>query len=125
MGKTYQPLVVKSLLVLQSSSKTFKAPKWFVKTVGQLLTSRLVAEGGVMAVVRGVLDLGGEGEGVDWKQVNLVAEVLGNPPQGRYHDTERYYSLVCPQLLDMLASNESPVAMIACSSIKTDRKSVV
>jgi len=120
LTKTYQPLVVKSLLVLQSSTKVAKAPKWFSKTVGQFLSSRLMAEGGVMAVVRGVLDLGGGlDEGMDWKQVGLVAEVLGNPPQGKYSETENYYSLICPQLIAMLASEESAVNMIACSSIKT------
>ena len=51
-------------------------------------------------------------------QVNIVAEVLGSPPQGKFSDTEEYYKLVCPQLLEMLASEESVVSMIACSSIK-------
>ena len=37
--------------------------------VGSLLSSRLCAEGGVMAVVRGVLDLGGGVGDMDWKQV--------------------------------------------------------
>merc|ERR1711936_1354469 len=70
------------------------------------------------AVVRGVLDLGGGVGDMDWKQVNIVAEVLGSPPQGKFSDTEEYYKLVCPQLLEMLASEESVVSMIACSSIK-------
>lgn len=119
LTKTYQPLVVKSLLVLQSSTKFAKGPKWFPKTVSQLLSSRLMAEGGVMAVVRGVLDLGGGlDEGMDWKQVGLVAEVLGNPPQSKFVETEKYYSVICPQLIAMLASEESAVNMIACSSIK-------
>ena len=52
------------------------------------------------------------------RQVNIVAEVLGSPPQGKFSDTEEYYKLVCPQLLEMLASEESVVSMIACSSIK-------
>ena len=133
LEKTYQPLVVRSLLVLQSSCKASKAPRWFVNRVGSLLSSRLCAEGGVMSVVRGVLDLGGGVGDMDWKQVgchfktnfysfpsqvNIVAEVLGSPPQGKFSDTEEYYKLVCPQLLEMLASEESVVSMIACSSIK-------
>merc|ERR550532_1455424 len=107
LEKTYQPLVVRSLLVLQSSCKASKAPRWFVNRVGSLLSSRLCAEGGVMAVVRGVLDLGGGVGDMDWKQVNIVAEVLGSPPQEKFSDTEEYYKLVCPQLLEMLASEES------------------
>ena len=50
--------------------------------------------------------------------MNIVAEVLGSPPQGKFADTEEYYKLVCPQLLEMLESEESVVSMIACSSIK-------
>ena len=50
--------------------------------------------------------------------MNIVAEVLGSPPQAKFSDTEEYYKLVCPQLLEMLASEESVVSMIACSSIK-------
>ena len=53
--------------------------------------------------------------------MNIVAEVLGSPPQGKFSDTEEYYKLVCPQLLEMLASEESVVSMIACSSIKVWR----
>ena len=71
LDKTYQPLVVRSLLVLQSSCKASKAPRWFVNRVGSLLSSRLCAEGGVMAVVRGVLDLGGGVGDMDWKQVGV------------------------------------------------------
>ena len=135
LEKTYQPLVVRSLLVLQSSCKASKAPRWFVNRVGSLLSSRLCAEGGVMSVVRGVLDLGGGVGDMDWKQVgfnftiklavfsqvNIVAEVLGSPPKGKFSDTEEYYKLVCPQLLEMLSSEESVVSMIACSSIKVWR----
>ena len=56
-----------------------------------------------------------------FSQVNIVAEVLGSPPQGKFSDTEEYYKLVCPQLLEMLSSEESVVSMIACSSIKVWR----
>ena len=118
LSKTYQPLVVKSLLVLQSGCKVAKAPRWFVTKVGRLLSERLMAEGGVMHVVRGVMDLGSPEDSMDWQQVALVADVLGNPPQGKFAETEAYYQLICPQLLEMLASDESTVSMIACTSIK-------
>jgi len=128
VSKTYQPLVVKNLLILQSNSsnsseankKKPKPPKWFVKTVGSLLSERLLAgDDGVMHVVRGVLDLAGEMEHFDWQKIGLVAGVIGNPPQGKYADIENYYAKVCPQLMAMLASQETTVNMIACSSIKT------
>lgn len=119
--KTYQPSIVKYLLVLQSSSdtKVRKTPKWFTSTISNLLSSRLVLPGGVLNVVRGIMDLGGEAESFDWKKVGLVANVIGNPPHGKYADTDQYYSKVCPQLLELLESSESTVSMIACYSIKT------
>merc|ERR1719436_158759 len=54
---TYQPLIVRSLLVLLSHSEgKEKPPKWFTRTVQALLSSRLVLENGVKSVVRGVMD---------------------------------------------------------------------
>jgi len=119
--KTYQPLIVKYLLILHGDpeSKTFKTPKWFSRTVNNLLSSRLVLPGGVMHVVRGIMDLGGEGDSFDWTKIGMVANVLGNPPHGKYAETEEYYSKVCPQLIELLGSEESTVSMIACYSIKT------
>jgi len=121
IDKTYQPLIVKYLLVLQSNSKssTAKCPKWFSKTVSNLLSSRLVLPEGVLHVVRGVMDLGGEEERFDWKKIGLIGDVLGNPPHGNYHETEVYYSKVGPQLLELLDSEESTVSMIASMGIKT------
>jgi len=119
--KTYQPLIVKYLLVLQSNSgsKSSKSPKWFCKTVSNLLSSRLVLPEGVLHVVRGVMDLGGEGDNFDWNKIGLLGNVLGNPPHGNYKETEVYYSKVCPQLLELLDSPESTVSMIASMGIKT------
>ena len=122
LEKTYQPLVVRSLLVLLSNAETKESParppKWFSRTVQALLSSRLVQENGVKSVVRGVMDLGGEGGSFDWTKVTMVANVLGSPPQGKYADTERYYSQICPQLLELMASEENTVSLIACTSIK-------
>jgi len=119
--KTYQPLIVKYLLILQSNSKNpnTKCPKWFSKTVSNLLSARLVLPDGVLHVVRGVMDLGGEEERFDWRKIGLIGNVLGNPPHGTYKETEVYYSKVCPQLLELLDSEESTVSMIACMGIKT------
>jgi len=119
--KTYQPLIVKYLLVLQSNSggDGKKCPKWFCKTVNSLLSSRLILPDGVLHVVRGIMDLGGEEERFDWKKIGLIGNVLGNPPHGNYHETEVYYSKVCPQLIDLLDSEESTVSMIASMGIKT------
>ena len=123
LERSYQPLIVRSLLVLLSGAEgkagTRRPPKWFTKTLQALLSSRLVMENGVKSVVRGVMDLGGEGGSFDWTKVNMVASVLGSPPQGKYADTEKYYSQICPQLLELMESEDNTVSLIACTSIKT------
>ena len=123
VDKSYQPMVVKFLLMLlgnRDDKKGIKPPKWFMKSVQVMLSSRLMIENGVMNVVRGVLDLGGEGDSFDWTKVNMVADVLGNPPKySKYAETELYFSKICPQLLELMKSDESKISMIACASIKT------
>ena len=74
-------------------------------------------DNGVMNVVQGVMDIGGDGASFDWTNVSMVAVVLGNPPKySKYSETELYF---CPQLLDLMKSEEIKVSLVACSSIKT------
>lgn len=128
--KSYQPMVVKHLLVLHGSAKdksrqaiggeqSAPPPKWFSRRVSQLLTARLVSESGVANVIRGVLDMGGGDDSMDWQKVGLIAAVLGNPPEGKYSSIEAYYQQICPQLLDLLNHEDKVYQMIVCASIKT------
>jgi len=122
LDKTYQPMLIKYLLILLSSkdAKGKKPPKWFVKYIQTQLSVRLTSENGVANVIRAVLDLGGEGTSFDWTKVSMVADVLGNPPKyDKYSDTEQYFAKICPQLLELMKSDESTVSLIACTSIKT------
>lgn len=119
--KTYQPLIVKYFLILQTGSadKTIKTPTWLTKIVGELLTSRLLAPNGVMHVMRGVLDLGGgDPTSMDWKKFGLVASVLASPPSSSYANQEAYYAAICPQLLELLNHDEKVYQMMACSAIR-------
>jgi len=124
--RNYQPTVIKQLLVLQGNAKDKKrvgkaSPKWFTKRVSELLSERLIAEGGVANVIRGVLDMGGDdAEAMDWHKVNLVATVLGNPPEGNYASIEQYYAKICPQILALVEDRQDKVyQMIGCAAIKT------
>uniref|UniRef100_A0A8C8BQG7 Transport and golgi organization 6 homolog n=1 Tax=Otus sunia TaxID=257818 RepID=A0A8C8BQG7_9STRI len=61
---------------------------------------------GVQAVVRGVMEGTGGGAGaeaaaVDWRKCDAVAKILASCPQ-QCLSPEDYYSLVCPQILDLL-----------------------
>jgi len=131
--KSYQPTVVRNLIVLQGSAKGTKksgemkdavkpAPKWFYKKISEMLTGRLTAENGVSNVIRGVLDMGGGdmADNMDWQKIGLIATVLGNPPEGNYASVENYYKEICPQIIEILYKQEDKVyQMIACASIKT------
>eukprot|EP00095_Tigriopus_kingsejongensis_P012027 maker-scaffold593_size129216-snap-gene-0.30 protein:Tk12027 transcript:maker-scaffold593_size129216-snap-gene-0.30-mRNA-1 annotation:"transmembrane and coiled-coil domain-containing protein 7" len=120
LERIYPPLVVKHLLVIQSNPK---GPKWVNALCGQLLSTVLMTENGVMNVIRGVMDVGGSGENVQQThRCQIIAQVLASPPASTYQNVEAYYERVCPQLLDILALKADVEAkdfrLIACASIK-------
>jgi hypothetical protein len=60
-------------------------PKWLQAACGKLLSDRLVQKDGVLNVLRGVLDLGGDSS--DPQKYHLIAQVIANPPSsGSYAD---------------------------------------
>ncbi|TMS05797.1 Transport and Golgi organization protein 6-like protein, partial [Larimichthys crocea] len=116
LGKVYQPIVIKELLILQggpkqsgavrsssgSSSKAALglAPAWLRRLCGQLLSERLIQPNGVQSVVRAILG-GGTGDESDWKKCDGVARLLMTCPQ-QSASADSYYREVCPQILDLL-----------------------
>ncbi|XP_047453418.1 transport and Golgi organization protein 6 homolog [Mugil cephalus] len=110
LGKVYQPIIIKELLVLQGGPKQSgpvggsraalgSAPAWLRRLCGQLLSERLMQTNGVQAVVRAVLE-GGTGGESDWRKCDAVARILVACPQQASADV--YFRLVCPQILDLL-----------------------
>ncbi|XP_074534712.1 transport and Golgi organization protein 6 homolog [Halichoeres trimaculatus] len=115
LGKVYQPIVIKELLILQGgpkqspggvsggpSSRTAlgSAPAWLRRLCGQLLSERLTQPNGVQAVVRAILG-GGTGGESDWKKCESVARILVTCPQ-QSASADSYYRQVCPQILELL-----------------------
>ncbi|XP_029909812.1 transport and Golgi organization protein 6 homolog [Myripristis murdjan] len=113
LGKVYQPIVVKELLILQggpkqsgaagsSSSRAAlgSAPPWLRRLCGQLLSERLMQPNGVQAVIRAILE-GGTGGESDWRKCDGVARILVACPQ-QSASPDSYYRQVCPQILDLL-----------------------
>ncbi|GAA6101740.1 transport and Golgi organization protein 6 homolog [Tachysurus ichikawai] len=106
LGRVYQPLVIKELLVLQGglkavpSSRLSQAPAWLRRLCGQLLSERLMQPHGVQAVVRAILEGSGGGDS-DWRKCDAIARILATCPQQSL-STESYYSQVCPQVLGLL-----------------------
>ncbi|KAK7152019.1 hypothetical protein R3I94_008377 [Phoxinus phoxinus] len=118
LGKVYQPIVIKELLVLQGGPKQgssgsrggcpggggkalSQAPPWLRRLCGQLLSDRLMQPQGVQAVVRAILEGTGAGGDSDWRKCDAVAKILAACPQQSL-SAECYYSQVCPQVLELL-----------------------
>ena len=116
INRIYQPMVVKYLLVLQSTgaqeatkplpksinAKRLRTPKWLQTACGILLSNRLTKPQGLMHVIRGILDIGAE-TSEDLKKFQIIASIISNPPStGKYSDLEEYFSLICPQILQIL-----------------------
>ncbi|XP_008303147.1 transport and Golgi organization protein 6 homolog, partial [Stegastes partitus] len=114
LGKVYQPIVVKELLVLQGGPKQAapagssggsggsgsraglgSAPAWLRRLCGRLLSERLMQPNGVQGVVRAVLE-GGTGGESDWRKCDAVARILVACPQ-QSTSADAYFSNVCPQ----------------------------
>ena len=58
LSRSYQPLIVKQLLILQRCTPRGARPKckWFHRKVGEFLSRCLLKEDGVRSVVQGILD---------------------------------------------------------------------
>ncbi|CAJ1057290.1 transport and Golgi organization protein 6 homolog [Xyrichtys novacula] len=115
LGKVYQPIVIKELLILQggpkqspavgasggsSRSALGSAPAWLRRLCGQLLSERLTQPNGVQSVVRAILG-GGTGGESDWKKCECVARILVTCPQ-QSTSADSYYRQVCPQIVQLL-----------------------
>nr|XP_019964576.1 PREDICTED: transport and Golgi organization protein 6 homolog [Paralichthys olivaceus] len=116
LGKVYQPIVIKQLLILQggprqsgaagsssgsgSRAALGSAPAWLRRLCGQLLSERLMQPSGVQAVVRAILE-GGTGGESDWRKCDGVARILVACPQ-QSTSADSYYRQVCPQILELL-----------------------
>ncbi|KAF7645399.1 hypothetical protein LDENG_00205060, partial [Lucifuga dentata] len=123
LGKVYQPVVIKELLVLQgtprqqstavgmemtgSRAAAGSSPPWLRRLCGQLLSERLVQPSGVQAVVRAILE-GGTGESA-WRKCNGLARILITIPQ-QSASAENYYRKVCPQIVDLLHFEDKQTA---------------
>uniref|UniRef100_W5M372 Transport and golgi organization 6 homolog n=1 Tax=Lepisosteus oculatus TaxID=7918 RepID=W5M372_LEPOC len=118
LGKVYQPIIIKELLILQGGPKQAKqspggvskqalaqAPAWLRRLCGQLLSERLMQPSGVQAIVRGILEGAGAGSDggreADWRKCDTVARILSTCPQQSL-SADEYYRLVCPQVLELL-----------------------
>jgi len=103
LSRTYQPLVIKQLLILQRGSPGGIRPKykWFSKTVGELLSQRLLQENGVKSVINGILD-GCDPDTLNWQKYQSISKVIAHVPK-QASTPEAYYSVISKQILYFLS----------------------
>jgi hypothetical protein len=86
---SFKKVIVLLFLAPKSVNKTRSpTPRWLQAACGKLLSERLVQKDGVLNVLRGVLDLGGDSG--DPQKFQIIAQVISNPPS-----TGSYSDLVC------------------------------
>nr|XP_061825761.1 transport and Golgi organization protein 6 homolog [Nerophis lumbriciformis] len=112
LGKVYQPVVIKELLILQGGNKQSgtvgsasgstdrRTPSWLRRLCGHLLSERLMQPNGVRAVIRAILE-GGTGGESDWRKCDGIARILAACPQ-QSTSADTYYRQICSQILDLL-----------------------
>ena len=76
-----------------------------------LISHLIIQSGGVLNVIRGVLDIGRNVQGIDdddVKKYTIIAAVISNPISSspRYQELENYFASVCPQILDVLNKSQ-------------------
>ena len=76
-----------------------------------LLTYLVNKSGGAQHVIQGVLNIGQDTQDVEnetTKKYTIIATVISNPvlSNSKYQELEQYFSVVCPQILDILIKSQ-------------------
>ncbi|XP_067933371.1 transport and Golgi organization protein 6 homolog [Watersipora subatra] len=101
--KSYQPLIVRELLVLQSAAGA-QTPAWMRAACGHFLTRILVSPDGVKYVIAGMITSDTD----NWHRFQMVGRVIATPP--KQWSADEYYRLIAPQILALLRENYEVIA---------------
>ena len=125
MDKSYQPMVIREILLLKSGppplpnqrvqEKTSRPPLWLRKICGTYLQKYIMKPYGIQSVFLGMCDEFADGGiknmSINWRKSNAVAQVIvGCPLQG--YPVESYYECIARQILDLLCMKEGAVAKV-------------
>ncbi|KAL3212351.1 hypothetical protein MRX96_035978 [Rhipicephalus microplus] len=117
LRNTYQPLIVRELLLLLSNATKPKVenvsgakntPHWLKGVCGQLLTECLLHEGGLAQVILGIFDAwsvddtGGVVSEKDWKKCETFAKIVARMPSTKVVTVESYYDRISDQVVQLL-----------------------
>ncbi|XP_077542789.1 transport and Golgi organization protein 6 homolog [Haemaphysalis longicornis] len=131
---TYQPLIVRELLLLISNpsdltlkkaSVVKRTPQWLRDICGQLLTESLLRKGGLAQVILGIFDAwsvdssGGLVSEEDWQKCETFAKIVARIPSTKSVTAENYYQGIAPQVVELLcrtqeSSMDKVVFRVAC-----------
>ncbi|KAK8781345.1 hypothetical protein V5799_017314, partial [Amblyomma americanum] len=134
---TYQPIIVRELLLLLSSASQLKAkgvagvkrtPQWLKDICGQLLTQCLLRKGGLAQVILGTFDAwsvdssGGVVSEQDWQKCEAFAKLVARIPSTKGVTVEGYYEGIAPQVVELFlqpqGSSMNKVAFrVACAIV--------
>ncbi|XP_047987485.1 transport and Golgi organization protein 6 [Leguminivora glycinivorella] len=109
----FQPILMKELLVLQGV--TDPQPPAFVKRViAKEMSSRLLAPGGLLSLIRCFIESYGIDSGFEWKKIDLICKIVA-AKHGNGSEND-YLSNICSQLKNILMSKNTHylATAIAC-----------
>ncbi|XP_014287215.1 transport and Golgi organization protein 6 homolog [Halyomorpha halys] len=104
---TYQPLVIQELMVMLGNKDI---PRKLHRWISDILSDRLTSEGGLLAMLRAILDLTGDCKDSPhyWEHISVLAKILTAPK----------HSSLYPQLLELLKGKNSEYRQVAVMSLK-------
>lgn len=111
--RTYPPLLVQNLLLLQGPSASHAkiirdapkpAPKWLIRICAQLLTQQLMKPNGLAMTIQGVMDLA-EITSEMWQRCDSLAYIISTPPSKDPVKQHEYYSIIGPQLSELVTKS--------------------
>ncbi|XP_050047420.1 transport and Golgi organization protein 6 homolog [Dermacentor andersoni] len=137
LENTYQPMVVRELLLLLSNASKLKfqnvsgaknTPRWLTGICGQLLTQSLLRKGGLAQVILGTFDAwcvdgtGGVVSEEDWKKCETFARIVARIPSTKEITVESYYEGIAAQVVELFfwpqsSSMDKIVFRVACAIV--------
>ncbi|KPI94725.1 Transmembrane and coiled-coil domain-containing protein 7 [Papilio xuthus] len=120
VSNCFQPILMKELLVLQNVKD--KTPPAFVRrTITKELSRRLIAQGGLLSLIRCFMDSLEMDSGIEWKKIDIICKLIAT----KHGDTceNEYVQNICNQLKQILILNNNKylTTAIACLITLTEK----
>ena len=113
VNNCFQPILIKELLVLQSSTEP-SPPAFARRVIAKELSQRLIAPGGLLSLIRCFIESYDIDTGFEWKKIDMICRIIA-ARHGSSSESE-YLANICSQLQEILSLNNTHylVAAVAC-----------